>query len=385
MNFTISEYSTNDHFVEKPCIQWFVPASVTPTNKYQSVLPRLPVPDLSSTVVKYLKSVRPLLKDEDFSRVCAVAFQSVTSEQGRKLQEKLVERAKSKPDSSWLIDWWNDWCYLTDREPLVFFVSYFYAFKDVLGYIRQDTNGPAQSAVAAALVHHAIGFRSEFLAGTLPPDMSGNKPQCMAQYAYLFNSCRVPGVEKDHYVTYDALSNRHIVVLCRGHVYCFDVIAEDGTPMSILALQTAFEAVLADARSLGENAHPIGILTSDERDRWAEARAQLLGCKSASNVDKKSYILNKVGLEAIQSAILAVCLDKDDLSGECCERASQRARAFWHGNGRNRFFVSVYFMVLTTYKLQANTDGVWVFPGQDLAIYCAFVWTVWLRGRARAR
>uniref|UniRef100_A0A7S0MJU4 Choline/carnitine acyltransferase domain-containing protein n=1 Tax=Cryptomonas curvata TaxID=233186 RepID=A0A7S0MJU4_9CRYP len=349
MNLTISECSTDDLYVEKPHIQWFVPMSVTATNKFQSVLPRLPVPDLSSTVVKFLKSVRPLLKDDEFNRVCALAFQSVTSEQGRKLQDKLIERAKSKPDSSWLIDWWNDWCYLTDREPLVFFVSYFYAFKDVLGYIRQDTNGPAQSAVAAALVHHAISFRSELLAGTLPPDMSGNKPQCMAQYAYIFNSCRVPGVEKDHYVTYDPLSNKHIVVLCRGHVYSFNVISEDGTPLSTVALQTAFEAVLADARTLGDNAHPIGILTSDVRDRWAEARTQLLGCKSASINEIKSSMLNKIGLELIQSAILAVCLDKDDLSGECCERASQRARAFWHGDGRNRFFdKTLQFIVLAS-------------------------------------
>jgi carnitine O-acetyltransferase len=345
MNFTVSEYSSNFIVDEKPCLKWFVPVSVTSTNKFQSGLPRLPVPDLSSTVVKYLKSVRPLLNDDEFSRVCALAFQSVTSEQGRKLQLKLIERAKSKPDSSWLIDWWNDWCYLTDREPLVFFVSYFYAFKDVLVHIRQETKGSAQSAVAAALVHHAISFRGELLAGTLPPDMSGNKPQCMAQYAYLFNSCRVPGVEKDHYVTYEALSNRHIVVLCRGHVYTLNVIADDGTPLSTVALQSAFEAVLADARMLGENAHPIGILTSDLRDRWAEARARLLGCNN-SIIDDKGNTLNKIGLEAIQSAILAVCLDKDDLSGDCCERASQRARAFWHGDGRNRFFVSQILIFL---------------------------------------
>ncbi len=273
--------------------------------------------------------------------MCALAFDSVTSEQGRNLQEKLIERAKSKPDSSWLIDWWNDWCYLTDREPLVFFVSYYYAFKDILGYVRQETNGPAQPAVAAALVHHAVAFRRELLAGSLAPDMVGNKPQCMAQYAYLFNSCRVPGAEKDHYVTYEPLANTHIVVLCRGHVYSLDVIAKDGTPLNIEALETAFEAVLADARSLGENAHPIGILTSDLRDRWAEARSQLLGCSSGEIIGDGSSILNRAGLEAIQSAILAVCLDKADLSGQGCERASQRARIFWHGDGRNRFFVSL--------------------------------------------
>ena len=348
----IADFNGTGVVTAKPSVKWFVPNSVTQTNKFQAGLPRLPVADLSSTIVKYLKSIRPLLNDDDFKRACVVAFESATSAQGRELQERLIERAKSKPDSSWLIDWWNDWCYLTDREPLVFFVSYFYAFKDLTAYVPKPSGASFQSSVAAALVHHAISFRSEILSGTLLPDKSAGKPQCMAQYGYIFNACRVPGPKADHYVTYEPHSNTHIVVLCRGHIYSVNVIGDDAKSIGTAALQAAFDAILSDAKSIGDCSLPIGVLTSDLRDRWAEARGQLLGASGGVDAKFSGLSSNKAGLETIQSAILAVCLDKEEFSSAGDEGASERARAFWHGDGRNRFYVSIVLFLFVNFSLQ---------------------------------
>ena len=331
MSIIITEYEGSKLSTANPGVKWSVPVSVTKTHKFQAGLPRLPVPELSSTIIKYLKSIRPLVNDEDFKRACVAAFESASSEQGRVLQERLIERATSNPDSSWLIDWWNDWCYLTDREPLVFFVSYFYSFKDLSGYVPKQSGFSVQASVAAALVHNALEFRHDLLSGILPPDFSAKNPQCMSQYAYLFNACRVPGSKADHYVTYEPLSNQHIVVLCRGHIYSLNVYGSNGNSIGVAPLQAAFQRILVDAQAQGENAHPIGMLTSDLRDRWAEAREQLIGGDGG--------VWNKARLEVIQSAILAVCLDKEDYSGAGDEAASNRARAFWHGDGRNRFYV----------------------------------------------
>jgi carnitine O-acetyltransferase len=341
MRVIISDNNTSGVPSVTPAIKWYVPNSVTETNKFQSGLPRLPIPELSSTIVKYLKSIRPLLNDDDFKRACVAAFESAVSDQGRELQERLIQRAKSKPDSSWLIDWWNDWCYLTDREPLVFFVSYFYAFKDLSPHVSNPNGVSIQSAVAAAIVQHSISFRNELLSGKLKPDKAGGRPQCMSQYAYIFNACRVPGSKTDHYVTYEPSSNNHVVVLCRGHIYSVNVIGSDGNSIGTAAMQAAFDAIVSDAKSLGDCVHPIGVLTSDLRDRWAQARELLIGSSASAETSLNSgSSWNRAGLEVVQSAILAVCLDEEEFSGAGDEGASERARAFWHGNGRNRFYVS---------------------------------------------
>lgn len=69
---------------------------------------------------------------------------------------------------------------------------------------------------------------------------------------------------------------------------------------------------------------PIGALTSDNRDKWAEAREALVA--SGSGINAKS-------LEAIESAMIIVCLDdtrpvtREDISW-----------GTWVGDGRNRFY-----------------------------------------------
>ena len=64
--------------------------------KYQSSLPKLPVPPLQQSLQKYLKAVRPLVNDEEFEKTSmAVREFGKKDGIGIKLQKALEERAKT--------------------------------------------------------------------------------------------------------------------------------------------------------------------------------------------------------------------------------------------------------------------------------------------------
>ena len=95
-----------------------------PLFKHQSQLPKLPVPSLEETLDRYLKSVHFLLSDAQFQQTTKVV-NDFKNGIGKELQRRLVARAESS-QSSWLIDWWNDYAYMSYRDPVVINVNYFF-------------------------------------------------------------------------------------------------------------------------------------------------------------------------------------------------------------------------------------------------------------------
>jgi len=64
--------------------------------KYQSSLPRLPVPPLQQSLKKYLKAVQPLVNDEEFEKTAKVVEEfGMKGGIGEKLQKALEDRAKT--------------------------------------------------------------------------------------------------------------------------------------------------------------------------------------------------------------------------------------------------------------------------------------------------
>eukprot|EP00842_Homolaphlyctis_polyrhiza_P005351 jgi/Hompol1/5817/HPOL_002125-RA len=96
---------------------------------HQATLPRLPVPSLDETGTRYLRSVRPLVDDAAFARTSAAVADFVRpGGTGAVLQQRLLARAQAPEHASrsWLIDWWNDYAYMSYRDPVVINVNYFF-------------------------------------------------------------------------------------------------------------------------------------------------------------------------------------------------------------------------------------------------------------------
>lgn len=85
-------------------------------------LPRLPVPSLSQTIEKYIKTVTPFLSNDELNNTKNL-LKEFSSENavGNKLQKLLIEKAQT--EENWLADWWLQNAYLSYRDPVVIFSS----------------------------------------------------------------------------------------------------------------------------------------------------------------------------------------------------------------------------------------------------------------------
>ena len=97
-----------------------------PMLRYEASLPHLPVPPLSSTLSKYLETVRPHLTSTEYVRSEATVREFGASPRAAELQKRLEARAAEPGTVNWLADWWNDVAYMAYRDPVVVNVSYFF-------------------------------------------------------------------------------------------------------------------------------------------------------------------------------------------------------------------------------------------------------------------
>lgn len=126
--------------------------NVPPMLRYQSALPALPVPTLSSTMSKYLSTVQPLLTPEQFAHTQRATADFLSSPLAAELQNRLHERAGRVGDN-WLSEWWNDVEYMSRRDPLVIFVNYFFVHV-------QDRTRKDGAQRAAELIKAMLPFRT---------------------------------------------------------------------------------------------------------------------------------------------------------------------------------------------------------------------------------
>lgn len=122
--------------------------------RFQSNLPKLPVPTLNGTLQKYLKSVRPVVSEEEYKKTEAAVKEFESTGVGAALQDRLVRHASQ--NINWLEDWWLDGAYMGYRDPVVIYVSYFFYYKD--DKLRRI---PAQRA--AAITTAALDFKRQIV------------------------------------------------------------------------------------------------------------------------------------------------------------------------------------------------------------------------------
>ena len=280
--------------------------------RFEDSLPQLPVPTLEETGRKYLKSVHPLLSAEEYKNTekAVEAFIKPGGE-GEPLQKRLIARAQDPKHQNWIYDWWNSAAYLAYRDPVVPYVSYFYSYRD-------DRTRKTPAKRAAAVTTSVLEFKRQVDDGSLEPEYLRKEPMAMSSYQYMFNCCRIPAEPEDYPQKYPAKENEHIVVVRKNQFFKVPTHV-NGQQLNTSEFQQQFEKIIQRA----ERVPGVGALTSANRDFWTAARKRLLEANPA----------NEAALKTIESASFVVCLD--DASPITLE---ERAHAYWHGDGSNRWF-----------------------------------------------
>lgn len=276
---------------------------------HQQELPRLPIPSLASTAALYLRSVAPLVSPKEYA-VTKNNVMMFMKKEGPLLQQRLQSRANDREDSSYLAEWWNILGYLSVRDPVVFNVSYFLHFTDVINQRNHQTTR------AACLLFATISFRTKVVSGDLEPERigKGKTPLCATPYKYMFNACRIPRKDKDIVRIYDPKKYNHVVVMRHNKFFTFELELD----LSVSSLQMQLDRIMKMA---GPKESAIGALSSMNRDDWASARCQLIQ-------DGNEEVLHR-----IESGVVMICLDDTSPTSK-----SDVSRALWHGDGKNRFY-----------------------------------------------
>ncbi|KAI9512075.1 acyltransferase ChoActase/COT/CPT [Russula earlei] len=298
-------------------------------------LPRLPVPDLHQTLSKYLRSLVPVLQ-EDEARGGAPWRSALQERQrwavefegglGARCQERLhgkfCEKKKALDRSSprnWLDD--NIWlkkAYHEWRLPLLIHSNWWLAFfnddRIPEHALRQPPSSesaqitPWQVRRAAWLTFRHLEFR-DGLARRIYPNTSRTGLWFQEAVAKIFNTCRIPQPHCDSLSPQPPShvpNARKILVMVNDWTYAAEVYDENRRPLPVHDIEQRLRSVVHDVTQriqAGESAVPVGILSADHRDNWTENLRYLL---SLSPTNLKT-------LQVIQQSILAVCLDSHTL------------------------------------------------------------------------
>ncbi|CAH0521081.1 unnamed protein product [Peronospora belbahrii] len=312
------------------------------TYSFQDALPRLPLPSLKDTIQRYMKSIHPLLTQEEYDDVERMAQEFVHKE-GPKLQFYLY--LKSWWSSNYVTDWWEKYVYLKGRSSLMINSNYYALPGANLDFSL--TKKPL--ALAAVLVHEFLLFKQDLDRERLAPQLiRGIVPLCMSQYQRMFSCTRIPRRETDIIKLYQHKS-KHIAVFCHGRVFKMPLFEKGqyGKLLSKLEIQRQFEWIEATALSMDTptNAEQnLAALTAAGRIEWAENREQYL----SSGINKRS-------LEAIESAVFVVVLQN-----EVAKDWTSMGKDLIHGNGGNRWFDKSFNLVVYKNSVAGiNAEHAW--------------------------
>uniref|UniRef100_A0A8C0LJK5 Palmitoyl thioesterase CPT1C n=1 Tax=Canis lupus dingo TaxID=286419 RepID=A0A8C0LJK5_CANLU len=306
---------------------------------YQRSLPRQPVPSVQDTVRKYLESVRPILSDEDFD------WTSVLAQEFLRLQASLLQwylQLKSWWASNYVSDWWEEFVYLRSRHSLM--VNSNYYMMDFL-YV---TPTPVQAARAGNAVHALLLYRHRLnRQEILPTLLMGMRPLCSAQYEKIFNTTRIPGIQKDH--IRHLRDSRHVAVFHRGRFFRVGTHSQSGL-LSPRALEQQFQRILDDPSPACPQEEHLAALTAAPRDVWAQVRSSL-------------KVQAEDALEAVEGAAFFVSLDSEPAGLTREDPAASLdayARALLAGRGHDRWFdKSFTLIVFSNGKLGLSVEHSW--------------------------
>ncbi|XP_072347671.1 choline O-acetyltransferase [Scyliorhinus torazame] len=268
------------------------------TRRNSCVLLKLPVPPLQETLDKYLDCMRHLVTEDQYRVTKAIVEGfGAHGEIGESLQQHLLKRREST--ANWVCEWWLDDMYLRNPAALVVNSSPGMVFPRQNFRDEED-----QLRFASRLISGILDYKVVIDVRALPVEYARGQlaghPLCMEQYYRLFSSYRLPGHQKDTLVVQKnnvMPEPEHIIVVCQNQFFVLDVVI-NFRRLNEADLFTQLRKVVKMAENQKEGVSPIGLLTSDSRADWAEARRVVM--RDSTNRDS---------LDAIERCIFLLCLD----------------------------------------------------------------------------
>ena len=230
--------------------------------------------------------------------------------------------------------------YLNFDNPVVLNLNPFFLLEDDPTPARNN-----QVTRAASLVISALSFVRAVRKEELPPDtLRGDIPLCMYQYSRLFGTARVP-TENGCQIGQD-LGAKHLVVLCKGQFYWFDVL-DDNSDLIMTEKDVALnlQVVVDDAEQtpIQEAAKgALGVLSTENRKIWAGLRDVLTRIEGSNNSDC---------LGIVDSALFILCLDYTEpqtvaeLCGNMLCGTSEVVKGVQIGTCTNRWYDKLQIIV----------------------------------------
>ncbi|RDW83051.1 carnitine acetyl transferas-like protein [Coleophoma crateriformis] len=259
----------------------------------QEKLPKLPIPELDKSMQRYLTALKPLQTPREHSET-RLATQEFVKNEGPELQERLKKYATGK--TSYIEQFWYD-SYLNYDNPVVLNLNPFFLLEDDPTPARNN-----QVTRAASLVVSALSFVRAVRKEELPPDTVRGVPLCMYQYSRLFGTARVP-TENGCQIGQDPDAT-HLVVLCHGQFYWFDVLDENSDLiMTEKDVSINLQTIVDDAQQtpIQEAAKgAIGVLSTENRKVWSGLRDVMTRDEGSNNADS---------LGIVDTALFVLCLD----------------------------------------------------------------------------
>ena len=214
-------------------------------------------------------------------------------------------------------------------------------------FLLEDDPTPArnnQVTRAASLVISALSFVRAVRKEELSPDTVRGTPLCMYQYSRLFGTARVP-TENGCHIGQDE-GSKHMVVLCRGQFYWFDVL-DDNSDLIMTEKDMALnlqvivdDAVQTPIQEAAKGA--LGILSTENRKVWAGLRDVLTREPGSNNAEC---------LATVDSALFILCLDytKPETSAALCNNmlcgTSEIVKGVQIGSCINRWYDKLQIIV----------------------------------------
>lgn len=326
----------------------------------QDKLPKLPIPELETTLKKYQDVLRPIQSKREQGDTAAAAQEFLKGE-GLELQARLKKYATGKTSyieqfcasphvfltinlatsgiletDSVLIGYDS---YLNFDNPVVLNLNPFFLLEDDPTPARND-----QVTRAASLVISALCFVRAVRKEELPPDTLKGTPLCMYQYSRLFGTARVP-TENGCQIAQDS-GAKHVVVLCKGQFYWFDVL-DDNADLIMTEKDMALnlQVIVDDAEEtpIQEAAKgALGVLSTENRKIWSGLRDVLTREEDSNNADC---------LGIVDSALFILCLDYTEphtsaqLCGNMLCGTSEVVKGVQVGTCTNRWYDKMQIIV----------------------------------------